>query len=101
MTPLEFTPWRKEAIWGSESWQLSGVEGHESVVSSGPFAGRDIVSLLREFKGTLVGKHVYEKEGDVFPLLIKFIDAKDDLSVQVHPDDALASSICPPAGFMP
>ena len=56
----------------------------------GELAGKNLKELLQEYQGTLVGEKVYERFGDVFPLLIKFIDANDDLSIQVHPDDALA-----------
>ena len=105
--PLKFVPYLKTVVWGGEriapfkgistdqekigeSWELSGVKGHESVVSNGELQGRDIVSLIREYGASLVGKHVFESEGNVFPLLVKFIDAKGDLSIQVHPDDDLA-----------
>lgn len=107
MYPLKFRPILKSLIWGGEkiapyksittdqknigeSWELSGVRGDESVVSEGEYAGRNIADLLSEFKGSLIGKKNYERFGDEFPLLIKFIDAKQDLSIQVHPDDALA-----------
>ena len=108
MTPLTFKPILKTVVWGGEdiapykgietsqqhigeSWELSGVPGNESIVAEGPLEGRSIASLVKEFKGELVGKHVYERTGDQFPLLIKFIDAAADLSIQVHPDDALAA----------
>lgn len=107
MYPLKFRPILKSLIWGGEkiapykgittdqknigeSWELSGVRGDESVVSEGEYAGRNIADLLSEFKGSLIGKKNYERFGNEFPLLIKFIDAKQDLSIQVHPDDALA-----------
>ena len=70
----KFEPIRKTLVWGTESWVLSGVPGFESVVADGPEKGRRITEL---FPGE-------------FPLLVKFIDAKRDLSIQVHPDDALA-----------
>ena len=108
MKPLKFKPILKTVVWGGEdiapykgikttqqhigeSWELSGVPGNESIVAEGPLEGRSIASLVKEFKGELVGKHVYERSGDEFPLLIKFIDAAADLSIQVHPDDALAA----------
>lgn len=108
MYPLKFEPLLKTIVWGGEkiaafkgiqteqhnigeSWELSGVHGNESVVSNGQFKGRTIADLVKEFGPKLVGKHVYSKTGDEFPLLIKFIDAKSDLSIQVHPDDALAA----------
>ena len=108
MYPLKFQPILKTVVWGGEkiapfknivtdqhnigeSWELSGVKGNESVVANGPWAGRTIADLVREYKGGLIGRHVYENTGDEFPLLIKFIDARDDLSIQVHPDDDLAA----------
>lgn len=103
--PLKFKPILKEKIWGGdklkykadykdypigESWEVSGVEGSISVVENGSLEGRSLQDLLHEFKGELVGNSVYEKFEEDFPILIKFIDAKDDLSVQLHPDDILA-----------
>lgn len=108
MYPLKFENILKTVVWGGEriapfkgidtdqhkigeSWELSGVKGHESVIANGEFKGRDISSLVREFKGALVGDKVYASTGDEFPLLIKFIDAQSDLSIQVHPGDELAA----------
>ena len=76
-----------------ESWELSGVPGSESVVSNGEFAGRTITELIKEYGPELLGRHIYETYGENFPLLIKFIDARDDLSIQVHPDDAMAQAV--------
>lgn len=76
-----------------ESWELSGVPGNESVVSNGEFAGRTITELIKEYGPALLGRKVYEAYGENFPLLIKFIDARDDLSIQVHPDDAMAQAV--------
>ena len=76
-----------------ESWELSGVPGNESVVSNGEFTGRTITELIKEYDAELLGRHVFETYGENFPLLIKFIDARDDLSIQVHPDDAMAQSV--------
>ena len=108
LPPLKFRPHFKDKIWGGqkirtvlgkdfgslpncgETWELSGVPGNVSVVESGPLAGRDLVSLIDEFKSQLVGNKVFEKFGTDFPLLIKYIDANDDLSIQVHPNDDLA-----------
>lgn len=108
LTPFKFKPIFKDKIWGGEkirtvlkkdfspldncgeSWELSGVEGNVSVVKEGDLAGKDLRELIREFKGRLLGERVYRKFGDDFPLLIKFIDANEDLSIQVHPDDRLA-----------
>ena len=106
--PLKFTPIIKEKIWGGnklgsvldkpigdsansgESWEISGVEGNISIVSEGDLAGKSLVELINEFEGELIGQSVFNRFGNKFPLLIKFIDANDDLSIQVHPDDELA-----------
>lgn len=104
--PLKFHPILKEKIWGGtklhsilnkesngsigESWEISGVEHNVSTVENGPLKGRGIDQLLAEYKEALVGTRIYQKFGDTFPLLFKFIDAADDLSVQVHPGDFLA-----------
>ncbi|HSZ25031.1 MAG TPA: type I phosphomannose isomerase catalytic subunit [Cytophagaceae bacterium] len=108
MYPLLFTTLFKDKIWGGEkiktilgkdfsplpncgeTWEISGVKGNVSVVREGAFSGKDLASLIEEFKGQLVGERVYAQFGNEFPLLIKFIDANDDLSIQVHPDDELA-----------
>lgn len=105
--PLKFTPIIKDKIWGGtkletvlekptnsskeagESWEISGVDGDISVVSEGSLSGKSLVDLIDTYKGELIGEKVYEKFGNKFPLLIKFIDANDDLSIQVHPDDEL------------
>lgn len=108
MYPLKFSPILKTLVWGGEkiapfkgvetqqhnigeSWELSGVEGNESVVANGEYAGKTITELVDMFKEKLVGRKNYEKNGNEFPLLIKFIDARQDLSIQVHPDDKLAA----------
>ena len=108
MYPLKFKPIFKTLVWGGEkiapfkgvatdqhnigeSWELSGVKGNESVVANGEFAGKTITELVHEYKGRLIGEKNYDRTGDQFPLLIKFIDAKQDLSIQVHPDDRLAA----------
>lgn len=108
MYPLKFRPILKTLVWGGEkiapfknietdqhnigeSWELSGVKGNESVIANGEFAGKTIAELVKEFKGKLIGEKNYSKTGDEFPLLVKFIDAKQDLSIQVHPDDELAA----------
>ena len=75
-----------------ESWELSAVSGNESVVANGEYAGRNIVELIKEYKADLLGEKVYAESGDTFPILVKFIDARDDLSIQVHPDDELAAA---------
>lgn len=108
MELLKFKPILKTVVWGGEkiapfkgiqtdqhnigeSWELSGVKGNESVVDGGEYDGRTITSLIEELKGKLIGEKVYAATGSEFPLLIKFIDAKSDLSIQVHPDDELAA----------
>jgi mannose-6-phosphate isomerase len=106
--PLTFDTIFKDKIWGGqkiktvlgkdfsplpncgETWEISGVEGNVSVVKDGALKGQNLEALLAEYKGDLVGEHVYEKFGNTFPLLVKFIDANDDLSIQVHPNDELA-----------
>lgn len=102
-----FNPILKTVIWGGdkisaykgieteeknigESWELSGVTGSESVVADGPDKGMTITELIRRDGAALLGKKNFQKFGDTFPLLIKFIDANADLSVQVHPSDELA-----------
>lgn len=73
-----------------ESWEISGIKGHESIVSGGSHDGKLLSQLIREQKGRLVGHENYERFGNEFPLLVKFIDARQDLSIQVHPDDETA-----------
>ncbi len=106
--PLKFENIFKTVVWGGEkiasykgveteqhnigeSWELSGVKGNESVVADGVLKGRSITELAELYKGKLLGEKIYSATGTEFPLLIKFIDARDDLSIQVHPDDALAA----------
>lgn len=106
--PLKFKPIYKEKIWGGqrmksallkdfsplancgESWEISAMPGNISEVSNGFLAGNSLDELVEVYMGDLVGEAVYETYGNDFPLLIKWIDAADDLSVQVHPDDKLA-----------
>lgn len=76
-----------------ESWELSAVPGRESVVAEGDDKGLTLTQLVQRYGADLVGEDVYRRFGDKFPLLIKFIDAKRDLSIQVHPDDALAQRL--------
>lgn len=73
-----------------ESWEISDVPGDESVVADGADAGKNLTQLMQEYKEKLVGKENYQRFQGKFPLLIKFIDAKQDLSIQVHPNDELA-----------
>lgn len=105
--PLQFVPILKEKIWGGqklnsllqkdfvqdnigESWELSAVEGSESIISNGEYKGRTIVDLIKEFPAEILGTAVCCSFGTVFPLLFKFIDANEDLSIQVHPNNELA-----------
>jgi mannose-6-phosphate isomerase len=85
-----FKPILKTRLWGNENWQLSGVPGNLSIVCEGPEQGRDLSELMCEQRERLVGRRNYERYGDTFPILIKFIDAHLPLSVQVHPNDELA-----------
>ena len=106
--PLLFETIYKDKIWGGnkintilgkdygdlpncgETWEISGVSGNVSVVKNGKLAGKTLTQLIGENPVELLGKKVYEQFGTDFPLLVKFIDANDDLSIQVHPDDKLA-----------
>lgn len=105
--PIKFSPILKEKIWGGnklnkvlgkpsigdnvgESWEISDVNGNVSVVNNGFYKGQNLKELLTEHKHNFVGKNNFENFGTNFPLLIKFLDAKTDLSVQVHPDDKMA-----------
>lgn len=73
-----------------ESWEISGVEGNISVVDNGFLTGNNLQELIEIYMGDLVGDKVFEQFGEEFPLLIKFIDAQQDLSIQVHPNDKLS-----------
>lgn len=105
--PLTFTPILKSVVWGGsrlgtyknldsapdrlgESWEISTVPDMETIVDSGIYRGRTLSSLIEEHGAELLGTSVVERYGRVFPLLIKFLDAAKDLSVQVHPDDEMA-----------
>ena len=106
-TMLKFEPILKSLIWGGEklvpykeltadchavgeSWDLSGIAGEESVVAEGPDRGMHLAALVERDGAALVGRANYARFGNEFPLLVKFIDAREDLSVQVHPNDQLA-----------
>lgn len=109
MYPLKFNPILKSVLWGGEkiipfkhlnvqqtqvgeSWEVSDVPNNASVVAEGALAGKNLSELVAEYKGKLVGEANYARFGNRFPLLIKFIDARDELSIQVHPDDTLAQA---------
>jgi mannose-6-phosphate isomerase len=106
--PLKFKTIFKDKIWGGqkiktylgkdfgslpncgETWEISGVKTDVSVVDGGALNGESLADLLEQYKDELVGKKIYNHFGNIFPLLVKFIDANDWLSIQVHPNDELA-----------
>jgi mannose-6-phosphate isomerase len=108
--PLKFKTIFKDKIWGGqkirtvlgkdfgnlpncgETWEISGVEGNISEVAEGHLEGMNLKELIQKFEAALVGEKIHKKFGDEFPLLVKFIDANDDLSIQVHPNDELAKA---------
>ena len=89
----KFTPLPKTLIWGTEIWQISGVPGSETMCN-----GQSINEIVKKEKARLVGEANYQRFGNEFPLLIKFIDAKKDLSIQVHPTDETARRQGKPRG---
>jgi len=106
--PLKFSPVLKDKIWGGtklknlfgklaetdklgESWELSGYEGDESVVTNGFLAGNNLAELIEIYMGELIGDKIYDEYCLSFPLLFKLIDANENLSIQVHPGDELAA----------
>jgi len=107
MKPLKFNPLLKSTLWGGEkiipfkklvstqqnvgeSWEISGVRGNETLVKDGEYEGKSLNELVSLLKEKLVGADNYKRFGNEFPLLIKFIDARQDLSIQVHPTDEIA-----------
>src|SRR6056297_3067569 len=105
--PMKFEPLYKTKIWGGkklktilnktdapenagESWEISAVQDNISILANGFLKGNNLQELIEIYMGDLVGPKVYDKFGNEFPLLVKFIDANDKLSVQVHPDDETA-----------
>ena len=105
--PLTFYPILKERIWGGtklktylnkpitsnitgESWEISTVENDVSIVSNGNFKGQSLNDLINNFPEAILGTKVYEQFGKQFPLLFKYLDAREDLSIQLHPNDVLA-----------
>ena len=105
--PLQFEPILKERIWGGEklktvlhkpitskitgeSWELSTVEGDVSIVANGEWKGKSLAALINECPNEVLGTAVYARFGKQFPLLFKYLDAREDLSIQVHPNDELA-----------
>lgn len=102
-----FKPLYKSVLWGGtriaafkgippqgdtigESWEISSIPGHESLVETGEFAGMTISRLLSLHGREIMGERLYQRFGNEFPLLVKFIDSTSDLSIQVHPDSAMA-----------
>ncbi len=115
MQPIKFQPLLKQTLWGGdkivtfkhldsqlenvgESWEISGVKDNETIVKEGPLKGKSLNEVVAEQKDRLVGKDNYQRFGDEFPLLIKFIDARQDLSIQVHPNDEIAHKQGKPRG---
>ena len=107
---LRFSPWFRTMVWGGErilpykgvpgnlpkigeSWEISGYGEHLTLVDNGPLRGHSTPWLCAQYKDQFLGKRVYDAVGEDFPLLIKFIDAHSDLSIQVHPDDAMAKRV--------
>jgi mannose-6-phosphate isomerase len=105
--PLQFEPILKERIWGGtklktllnkpitseitgESWEISTVENEVSVVANGEFKGKSLNDLINLYPTEILGSKVYAQFGKQFPLLFKYLDAREDLSIQVHPNDELA-----------
>ena len=105
--PIQFDPILKERIWGGtklksllgkpivseitgESWEISTVENDVSIVANGEYKGKSLNEIIKLFPDQILGVKVHEKFGLDFPLLFKYLDAKQDLSIQVHPNDALA-----------
>jgi mannose-6-phosphate isomerase len=105
--PLKFKPILKEKIWGGtklanllnkqtlsnnvgESWEIADVDNDVSIVLDGKYQGETLTTLINKYKSSFVGKKAYQSFGNKFPLLIKFIEAKDDLSIQLHPNDEYA-----------
>lgn len=107
MKPIKFEPLLKQTLWGGEkiipfkhlaqkltkvgeSWEISGVKGNETIVKNGEYKGKNLNEVVSELRDSLVGVENYKRFGNTFPLLIKFIDACQQLSIQVHPNDELA-----------
>ncbi|MBO4315706.1 MAG: class I mannose-6-phosphate isomerase [Prevotella sp.] len=107
MKPIKFYPLLKSKLWGGdkiiafkqipskednvgESWEISGVPGDETIAKEGECNGMGINAMVKKYRGQLMGERNYQRFGDEFPLLIKFIDARQDLSIQVHPSDETA-----------
>lgn len=107
--PLQFEPILKERVWGGEkletvlnkpivskitgeSWELSTVEGDVSIIANGVLEGKSLAEVIDDYPKEILGAAVYKSFGKQFPLLFKYLDARDDLSIQVHPNDELAKN---------
>lgn len=110
MYPLLFEPNLKPLVWGGhrlqpykrleptdqpigESWEVSAVAGSESIISNGEYKGLRLTDLIERFGPEIMGEKVAQQYGRTFPLLMKFIDAERDLSIQVHPNDEMAQRV--------
>ena len=108
--PLQFDPILKERIWGGEklktelnkpitskitgeSWEISTVKGDVSVIANGALKGKSLMDVINDNPDEILGTEVYARFGKEFPLLFKYLDAREDLSIQVHPNDALAKEL--------
>lgn len=106
--PLQFEPILKDRIWGGtklktylnkpiaseitgESWEISTVKNDVSIIANGVFKGKSLNELINDFPEQVLGTKVFEQFGKQFPLLFKYLDAREDLSIQVHPNDELAA----------
>ncbi len=115
MKPFKFLPLLKSTLWGGdklipfkqldihqervgESWEISGVPGNETIVADGEYQGKPLNEVVAQLKDSLLGVENYKRFGDEFPLLIKFIDAREQLSIQVHPSDEIAHKQGKPRG---
>ncbi|OJV23441.1 MAG: hypothetical protein BGO30_09140 [Bacteroidetes bacterium 41-46] len=88
--PLKFKPILKERVWGGEVWQISGIEGENSLVSNGFLKENSINELVETYLGELTGDAIYESFGNVFPILVKILQINDPLSLQLHPSDEIS-----------
>ena len=93
MEAIKFKPIWKPTLWGGEWWLISAVEGSESVAADGEFAGMTLPQIISRSRQALVGGASWAKYGEICPRLVKVIDARQDLSIQVHPDDEMAARI--------
>ena len=108
--PLLFEPNLHETVWGGdklttwkhlpkhtapvgESWEVSAVPSSVNIISNGIYKGKDLISLIDSYPNEILGKHVAERYAGKMPLLVKFIDARHDLSIQVHPNDEMAQRV--------